>query len=107
MVEREWLLAQHSTVDTFPALGSIQDDPRNSWLERMQHCPQKVLLDRNRIICMTRADQITLSNCSFSNKLTFPIPDHVIVFKQPVTCIKMGFSVTLGISFLGEASLCL
>jgi len=101
MVEREWLLSHHSTIDTFPFALTEDDHGRNSWLERMQHSPQKVLIDGHRIVCMTKPNQITLSHGSFSHKLTFPIPEYVITFKHPVTCIKLGFSITLGINFVG------
>lgn len=105
MVEREWLLSHHSTIDTFPFASTEDDHGRNSWLERMQHSPQKVLIDGHRIVCMTKPNQITLSHGSFSHKLTFPIPEYVISFKHPVSCIKMGFSITLGINFVASGHL--
>ena len=99
MVERKWQLLHYSNVSTSP------DDGRcnNSWLERMQHSPQKVLVDSQRIVCLTMPNQITLTHCSLSHKIVFPLPpEHIIHTQIPVTCIKSGFSYTLGTNFIGK-----
>ena len=104
MVERKWQLLHDSNLSTSP------DDGRsnNSWLERMQHSPQKVLVDSQRIVCLTKPNQITLTHCSLSHKIVFPLPpEHTIHTQIPVTCIKSGFSHTLGTNFIGTMKLTL
>ena len=74
----------------------------------MQHSPQKVLVDSQRIVCLTKPNQITLTHCSLSHKIVFPLPpEHTIHTQIPVTCIKSGFSHTLGTNFIGTMVLSL
>ena len=98
MVERLWELVHVSSLDI---ITDNQTDRSSEWLMSMSHSPHRIIVDKHRIVCMTKANQITISRCSLSHKLMFPLPEHIIPLKVPVTCIKAGFSHTLGINFIG------